>query len=197
MASKEDFLRAQYARIRYGYALCPGGAEKPSFPPSSFLPGSDKFPHSRRRLSPPFIPSLSQAGSIPSRTRARLNAVTGWCGQAEAFTYVAVDLGLVHRVKAILVKGVITDDVTGRPTELRFFYKEQVSSLACKKPSHSIDAIAFQESDNYVVYFPNFNLTARDPGKPGRASWKLRQITPYLLMGVKSATKSVVFVASK
>ena len=72
--------------------------------------------------------------------------MTGWCGQQEAFTYVAVDLGLVHRVKAILVKGVITDDVVGRPTELRFFYKEQ-------------------EKDNYVVYFPNFNLTARDPGK--------------------------------
>ena len=43
-------------------------------------------------------------------------------------------------------QGVITDDVVGRPTELRFFYKEQ-------------------ESDNYVVYFPNFNLTARDPGR--------------------------------
>ena len=40
----------------------------------------------------------------------------------------------------------ITDDVVGRPTEIRFFYKEQ-------------------ESDNYVVYFPNFNLTARDPGQ--------------------------------
>ena len=39
----------------------------------------------------------------------------------------------------------ITDDVVGRPTELRFFYKEQ-------------------ENDNYVVYFPNFNLTKRDPG---------------------------------
>ena len=34
----------------------------------------------------------------------RLNAVTGWCGQAEAFTYVSVDLGAIHRVKAILVK---------------------------------------------------------------------------------------------
>ena len=39
----------------------------------------------------------------------------------------------------------ITDDVVGRPTEMRFFYKEQ-------------------DGDNYVVYFPNFNLTARDPG---------------------------------
>lgn len=44
-------------------------------------------------------------------------------------------------------QGVITDDVVGRPTELRFFYKEQ-------------------EEANYVVYFPNFNLTKRDPGKP-------------------------------
>jgi hypothetical protein len=43
------------------------------------------------------------------------------------------------------LQGVITDDVVGRPTEIRFFYKEE-------------------ESDNYVVYFPNFNLTARDPG---------------------------------
>ena len=34
----------------------------------------------------------------------RLNAVTGWCGQQEAFTYVSVDLGSIHRVKAILVK---------------------------------------------------------------------------------------------
>ena len=42
----------------------------------------------------------------------------------------------------------ITDDVVGRPTELRFFYKEQ-------------------ENDNYVVYFPNFNLTKRDPGIRG------------------------------
>ena len=143
--------------------------------------------------------------------------MTGWCGVSEDFTYVSVDLGSIHRVKAILVKvrgrggmtvsagsvvpvlstsaqystviqyrisnliktviskmtagscfvyltrlspntlywncfnflplqGVITEDVVGRPTELRFFYKEQ-------------------ESDNYVVYFPNFNLTARDPGE--------------------------------
>ena len=51
-------------------------------------------------------------------------------------------------IKAILVKGVITDDVVGRPTEIRFFYKET-------------------EEANYVVYFPNFNLTARDPGNYG------------------------------
>ena len=45
-----------------------------------------------------------------------------------------------------MIQGVVTDDVVGRPTELRFFYKAQ-------------------ESDNYVVYFPNFNLTQRDPGQ--------------------------------
>lgn len=78
----------------------------------------------------------------------RLNSVTGWCGKQEAFTYVSVDLGKVYRVKAILVKGVVTNDIVGRPTEIRFFYKQA-------------------ENENYVVYFPNFNLTMRDPGNYG------------------------------
>jgi len=78
----------------------------------------------------------------------RLNSATGWCGMQEAFTYATVDLGKAHRVKAILVKGVITNDVVGRPTELRFFYKKE-------------------ETDNFVVYFPNFDLTTRDPGNYG------------------------------
>ncbi|KAF4522838.1 hypothetical protein B566_EDAN008100 [Ephemera danica] len=78
----------------------------------------------------------------------RLNSVTGWCGKQEAFTYVSVDMGQVYRVKAILVKGVVTNDIVGRPTEIRFFYKQA-------------------ESENYVVYFPNFNLTMRDPGNYG------------------------------
>ncbi|XP_050541159.1 sushi, von Willebrand factor type A, EGF and pentraxin domain-containing protein 1 [Daktulosphaira vitifoliae] len=78
----------------------------------------------------------------------RLNSATGWCGKQEAFTYVSVDLGQVHRVKAILVKGVITNDIVGRPTEIRFFYKQE-------------------EKENFVVYFPNFNLTMRDPGNFG------------------------------
>lgn len=78
----------------------------------------------------------------------RLNSVTGWCGKQEAFTYVSVDLGQVYRVKAILVKGVVTNDIVGRPTEIRFFYKQS-------------------ENENYVVYFPNFNLTMRDPGNYG------------------------------
>ncbi|XP_059477749.1 uncharacterized protein LOC132198041 isoform X1 [Neocloeon triangulifer] len=78
----------------------------------------------------------------------RLNSVTGWCGKQEAFTYVSVDMGQVFRVKAILVKGVVTNDIVGRPTEIRFFYKQA-------------------ENENYVVYFPNFNLTMRDPGNYG------------------------------
>ncbi|KAK9881868.1 hypothetical protein WA026_018067 [Henosepilachna vigintioctopunctata] len=78
----------------------------------------------------------------------RLNSVTGWCGKQEAFTYVSVDLGKVYRVKAILVKGVVTNDIVGRPTEIRFFYKQA-------------------SNENYVVYFPNFNLTMRDPGNYG------------------------------
>ncbi|KAK9718535.1 CUB domain [Popillia japonica] len=78
----------------------------------------------------------------------RLNSVTGWCGKEEPFTYVSVDLGKVYRVKAILVKGVVTNDIVGRPTEIRFFYKQA-------------------EKENYVVYFPNFNLTMRDPGNYG------------------------------
>ncbi|ODN06404.1 Fibropellin-1 [Orchesella cincta] len=78
----------------------------------------------------------------------RLNSATGWCGTQEAFTYATIDLGKVHRVKAILVKGVITNDVVGRPTEIRFFYKKE-------------------ENENFHVYFPNFNLTHRDPGNFG------------------------------
>lgn len=46
------------------------------------------------------------------------------------------------------MKGVITNDIVGRPTEIRFFYKQA-------------------ENENFVVYFPNFNLTIRDPGNYG------------------------------
>lgn len=52
----------------------------------------------------------------------RLNSVTGWCGNKEPFTYVSVDLGQVFRVKAILVKGVVTNDVVGRPV-MEFLFK--------------------------------------------------------------------------
>lgn len=51
-------------------------------------------------------------------------------------------------LQAILVKGVVTNDIVGRPTEIRFFYKQA-------------------ENENFVVYFPNFNLTMRDPGNYG------------------------------
>lgn len=42
----------------------------------------------------------------------RLNAATGWCGIKEAFTYVSVDLGKLYRVKGLMIKGVITNDVS-------------------------------------------------------------------------------------
>ena len=58
--------------------------------------------------------------------KSRMNSATGWCAQQEeAFTYVSVDLGSVLRVKAIMVKGVVANDVVGRPTEIRFFYKQE------------------------------------------------------------------------
>ena len=78
----------------------------------------------------------------------RLNSATGWCGKEGPFTFVTVDLGSVHNIKGILLKGVITNDVVGRPTEIRFFYK-------------------VDETADFVVYFPNFNLTKRVPGNYG------------------------------
>ncbi len=115
------------------------------------------------------INATSERGNYEARN-IRLNSVTGWCGKKEAFTYVNVDLGSLHRVKAILVKGVITDDVVGRPTEIRFFYKER-------------------EEDNYVVYFPNFNLTARDPGNYGELAMitlPLSVTARYVILGIVS-----------
>ena len=34
----------------------------------------------------------------------RLNSALGWCGEPSAFTYTTVDLGDIHRVKAIIVQ---------------------------------------------------------------------------------------------
>ncbi|XP_077268738.1 sushi, von Willebrand factor type A, EGF and pentraxin domain-containing protein uif isoform X1 [Temnothorax americanus] len=99
------------------------------------------------RIPDSAINSTSERPNYEARN-IRLNSVTGWCGKQEAFTYVSVDLGRVYRVKAILVKGVVSNDIVGRPTEIRFFYKKA-------------------EDENYVVYFPNFNLTMRDPGNYG------------------------------
>ncbi len=119
------------------------------------------------------INATSERGNYEARN-VRLNSVTGWCGKKEAFTYVNVDLGALHRVKAILVKGVITGDVVGRPTEIRFFYKER-------------------EEDNYVVYFPNFNLTARDPGNYGELAMitlPLSVQARFVILGIVSYTEN-------
>lgn len=53
----------------------------------------------------------------------RLNSATGWCGQQLFIltNYVSVDLGRIYRVKAILVKGVVTNDIVGRPVSLIAF----------------------------------------------------------------------------
>ncbi|XP_043234344.1 uncharacterized protein LOC122387849 [Amphibalanus amphitrite] len=107
--------------------------------------------------------------------KVRLSSVTGWCGQLDQpFTYVQVDLGTLHRVKAILLKGVVTNDVVGRPTEIRFFYKRS-------------------EDEDYVVYFPNFNLTARDPGNYGElAMITLPESveTRFVILGIISYDKN-------
>ena len=63
----------------------------------------------------------------------------------------SVELNQISKIKVILVKGVITNDVVGRATEIRFFYKRR-------------------EEDDYAVYLPNFKLTARDPGNYGEST---------------------------
>ncbi|GIZ04115.1 fibropellin-1 [Caerostris extrusa] len=88
------------------------------------------------------INTTSQRDNYEGR-KVRLNSATGWCGKTEPFTYVTIDLGRIFIIKAIFGKGVVTNDVVGRPTELRFFYK-------------------IQEQENFVVYFPNFNLTTEN-----------------------------------
>lgn len=69
------------------------------------------------RIPDSAINATSERMNYESRN-IRLNSVTGWCGgNKEPFTYVSVDLGEVYRVKAILVKGVVTNDVVGRPVK--------------------------------------------------------------------------------
>lgn len=121
------------------------------------------------RIPDSAINATSERGNYEA-VNIRLNSVTGWCGKKEAFTYVSVELNEVSRIKAILVKGVITDDVVGRPTEIRFFYKQR-------------------EDDNYVVYFPNFNLTARDPGNYGEMAMitlPLSVEAKFVILGIVS-----------
>lgn len=64
-----------------------------------------------------------------------MNSATGWCGKQEPLAFVSVDLGSIHWIKSMFVKGVVTNDVVGRPLEIRFFYKVHVN-------------------EDYVVYFP-------------------------------------------
>lgn len=79
----------------------------------------------------------------------RLNSVTGWCGKQEAFTYVSVDLGRVHRVKAILVKGVVTNDIVGRPVRISF---DSQFFFLCKKSKieHFEFFFNFSDGDSFL-----------------------------------------------
>lgn len=93
-------------------------------------------------------------GSIPDKSinatsyrdnyepaKVRLGSSTGWCAKiTETMPYITVDLGRPHRIKALLIKGVVTVDVVGRPLEVRVFYR---------KPS----------SQDSILVYPNFNLT--------------------------------------
>ncbi|XP_028967225.1 uncharacterized protein LOC108863645 [Galendromus occidentalis] len=118
--------------------------------------------------------NATSARSNYEAKNVRMGSTTGWCGTQEAFTYVTVDLQKVHHVKAIMVKGVITNDVVGRPTELRFFYK-------------------VKENENFVVYFPNFNLTSRDPGNYGELTvidLPLSVKARYVILGIVSYNKN-------
>lgn len=73
--------------------------------------------------------------------KARLGSSTGWCAKiSETMPYITVDLGKPHKIKALLLKGVVTVDVVGRPLEVRVFYK---------KPGQQ----------EVSVIYPNFNLT--------------------------------------
>lgn len=72
------------------------------------------------------------------------------------------------------MKGVITNDVVGRPTELRFFYK-------------------VREAENFVVYFPNFNLTTREPGNFGELTaipLPVSVTARYVILGIVSYNKN-------
>jgi len=73
--------------------------------------------------------------------KVRLGSSTGWCAKiSETMPYITVDLGRPYKIKALLLKGVVTVDVVGRPLEVRVFYK---------KPGQQ----------EVSVIYPNFNLT--------------------------------------
>ena len=72
--------------------------------------------------------------------KVRLGSSTGWCAKLSEMPYLTVDLGRPHKIKALLIKGVVTVDVVGRPLEVRVFYR---------KPGQQ----------EVSVIYPNFNLT--------------------------------------
>ncbi|CAA3006472.1 sushi, von Willebrand factor type A, EGF and pentraxin domain-containing 1 isoform X1 [Olea europaea subsp. europaea] len=73
-------------------------------------------------------------------SKVRLGSSTGWCARMSEMPYLTVDLGRPHKIKALLLKGVVTVDVVGRPLEVRVFYK---------KPGQQ----------EVSVIYPNFNLS--------------------------------------
>lgn len=72
--------------------------------------------------------------------KVRLGSSTGWCAKPSEMPYLTVDLGRPYKIKALLLKGVVTVDVVGRPLEVRVFYK---------KPGQQ----------EVSVIYPNFNLS--------------------------------------
>lgn len=75
-------------------------------------------------------------------SKVRLGSSTGWCAKiSETMPYITVDLGRPYKIKAILIKGVVTVDVVGRPLEVRVFYR---------RPGQQ----------EVSVIYPNFNLSA-------------------------------------
>ena len=70
---------------------------------------------------------------------ARLNSALGWCGEPEAFTYVTVDLGAIHRVKAIVVKVRLASDsdCADLSPHLTDIWSEMLSELNTQLMTHS------------------------------------------------------------
>lgn len=53
----------------------------------------------------------------------RLGSSSGWCAQTENFTFVEMDLGQPYRITTLRLKGVLTNGIAGRVTQLRLFTK--------------------------------------------------------------------------
>lgn len=101
----------------------------------------------------------------------RLNSATGWCAQKEPFVYAVVDLGKLHRIKGLQVKGVVTNDVVGRPVEIRLFHKNT-------------------EKDNFVDYPINLNVTSKSGnyGELNTIYLPKSFIARYVILGLISYT---------